>query len=263
MCDAFGSCACNASSSASGDGIAATLACIGSLQGLAVTATGEVIFADAGSHRVRRLDAAGVITTLAGGNDGSRVPCSDPVVGGPATAACFSSPVGVSISATDGSVWVTDAASDPSSPGGQYVWRVNSTVTSPRTFAVAVAGNGTACAVPSDSNGDGGPATLACLYQPGGIVVAQGGNITFVDAWNNKVSIVIASAITNSNVYTRMHAHMHINTLIALKCEYFMFTSVRALPMQSRPTSSHASACSSLRYDGCTSTAAADTASRR
>jgi len=49
-----------------GDGIAATAAQLNSPYGIAVDDTGNVFFADSKNRRVRRIDTAGIITTIAG-----------------------------------------------------------------------------------------------------------------------------------------------------------------------------------------------------
>ena len=51
----------------SGDGGSATAAELNAPAGLAVGADGSLYIADQGSDRVRKVDAAGVITTIAGG----------------------------------------------------------------------------------------------------------------------------------------------------------------------------------------------------
>src|SRR5438876_654811 len=49
-----------------GDGGKATDAAVNGPRGLIADAAGNVIFADVKNHRVRRIDASGVITTIAG-----------------------------------------------------------------------------------------------------------------------------------------------------------------------------------------------------
>ena len=88
-----------------GDGGAATSAALNGPHGLALDpATGDLLIADGGNNRLRRLAAAtGVLTTAAG--NGAPVSAGD---GGPATAASFAGPVGV-------------AAGGPSSGGALFV----------------------------------------------------------------------------------------------------------------------------------------------
>ena len=55
-----------AGSSFLGDGGPATAAQIGSIQGVAVDGKGNLYLSDTDRNRVRKVDAAGVITTIAG-----------------------------------------------------------------------------------------------------------------------------------------------------------------------------------------------------
>ena len=85
-----------------GDGGPATEAQFNNADDLAVDGAGNVYVADFGNHRIRRIDAQGVITTIAG--TGSRGYAGD---GGPATAAHLNFPAGVTVDAT-GNVYVAD-----------------------------------------------------------------------------------------------------------------------------------------------------------
>ena len=83
----------------SGDGGPATAAQLSGPYQLALRGT-DVIFADTNNNRIRRIDASGIITTIAG--TGSTTVNGD---GGPATAAGLGTPMGVVV-APDGSLWV-------------------------------------------------------------------------------------------------------------------------------------------------------------
>ena len=50
----------------SGDGFAASAASINAPEGIFVDGTGNVYFCDKGNHRIRKIDASGIITTIAG-----------------------------------------------------------------------------------------------------------------------------------------------------------------------------------------------------
>ena len=76
----------------SGDGAAANAALLSNPSGIAVDAVGNVFIADRGNHRVRRIDASGIITTAAG--TGTSGYSGD---GGLATAAQLSMPSAVAI----------------------------------------------------------------------------------------------------------------------------------------------------------------------
>ena len=64
-----------------GDNIAATSAKLNSPFGVAVDSAGNLYIADTGNHRIRKVDASGIITTVAGNGTGYS---GD---GGPATSA--------------------------------------------------------------------------------------------------------------------------------------------------------------------------------
>src|SRR5688500_8917741 len=63
-----------------GDGGPATSACLSTPAGIAVAADGSLFIADSGNQRIRKVDPAGTMTTVAG--NGTAGFCGD---GGPAT----------------------------------------------------------------------------------------------------------------------------------------------------------------------------------
>ena len=117
-------------------------------------------FADTGTHRIRRVDAAtGVLSTVAGtgsaGYDGD---------GGPATSAKLNVPTDVAMD-TLGNLYIADK-------GNYRIRKIDGTT----GIITTVAGNGT----PGDA-GDGGPATSAMLNTPRGVCVDSLGNIYIAD----------------------------------------------------------------------------------
>jgi sugar lactone lactonase YvrE len=86
----------------SGDGVPAVEAALGDRLGLAVGGGGELLIADLKNRRLRRVDAAGLITTIAGTGELGRPP-----EGGPALRAILS-PVAVAVH-PDGAVLVSDS----------------------------------------------------------------------------------------------------------------------------------------------------------
>src|SRR5262249_14275241 len=121
-----------------GDGGAALMAQIGAIQGIAVDRLGNLYLADTDHHRVRKVNTAGVITTLAG--TGAAGFSGD---GGPAGSAQLNLPYGVAVDA-GGVVYVADL-------GNHRVRRID-----PNGVIRTVAGTGA-----KGSSGDGGPATAA------------------------------------------------------------------------------------------------------
>jgi sugar lactone lactonase YvrE len=146
-----------------GDGGPAAAACLNFPGGVATGPGGAVFIADYNNARIRRVDAAGIITTFAGYNEGF---CGD---GGPATSACISKPWGVAADAA-GNVFIADFSN-------HRIRKVNTA-----GIINTVAGNGT-----PGFCGDGGPATSACLQNPTGVAVDAAGNLLIADYWNHRI----------------------------------------------------------------------------
>jgi len=114
--------------------------------------------------RVRRVDTAGIITTIAGNGT-----CSDSGDGGPATAATICPDWGGVAVGPDGSVYVAD--------GESLVRRIT-----PDGFIYRFAGTD----VPGYS-GDGGSALAAQLYWPQGLAVDSDGTVYIADSANHVI----------------------------------------------------------------------------
>ncbi|MBA4130683.1 MAG: hypothetical protein C0519_04585 [Hyphomicrobium sp.] len=132
----------------SGDGGPATSARLNAPEDVRLDSSGNIFIADSLNHRVRRVDAVtGIITTVAGtgtaGFSGN---------GGPATSAQLNEPVRMVIDSS-GNLFITDKMN-------MRIRRVDGAT----GIITTVAGNGSA-----GHSGDGGPATSAGLYYPGGI----------------------------------------------------------------------------------------------
>ncbi len=147
-----------------GDGGGAASAQLDTPLGVAATADGGFLIADASNERVRRVSPAGTISTVAG--NGTRGFAGD---GGAAASAQLSSPQGVAVTA-DGGFLITDA-------GNSRVRRV-----SPAGTISTVAGSGTA-----GFSGDGGAAASAQLNSPRGVAASADGGFLITDADNDRV----------------------------------------------------------------------------
>ncbi|MFF3007804.1 NHL repeat-containing protein [Kitasatospora sp. NPDC057940] len=158
-----------------GDGGPATAARINSPIGVAVDGGGNVYIAEYAGHRVRKVDAGGVITTVAGTGTPGYV--SD---GGPATATPLNTPKGVAVDDA-GNVYIADSANH----------RIRKVA--PDGVITTVAGDGIA-----GYAGDGGPATAARLYSPGGVVLDRTGNLYIADTGNARIRGVTSAATTGS-----------------------------------------------------------------
>ncbi len=154
-----------------GDGGPATAAQISQPDGLAVDNAGNVYLPDGSNHRVRKIDTAGIISTIAGiGTDGYS---GD---GGAATAAQLGYATDIALD-DFGNVYFADYRK-------HCVRKISSA-----GIITTVAGTG----IPGYS-GDGGPATAANLNQPIGLDVDLCGNIFISDGANNRIRFV--SAVT-------------------------------------------------------------------
>jgi sugar lactone lactonase YvrE len=136
----------------SGDGGSATRAKLASPTGIAVDSAGDIFFADYGNQRVRKIDPAGTITTIAGNGKGKY--CGD---GGQAVNACLNLPQQLTIG-NNGKSDVLYIADLLNQRIRQVVLRTG--------IITTVAGNGTA-----GYTGDGGPAKKASLSYPYGVAV--------------------------------------------------------------------------------------------
>jgi sugar lactone lactonase YvrE len=147
----------------SGDGGAATSAQLNYPYGVAIDTAGNVFIADIDTNRIRKVDPAGTITTVAG--TGWRGFSGD---GGPATSAQLSAPSGVAVD-TAGTLFIADVGNN----------RVRTVDTAGTITTVAGTGGG--------FSGDGGPATSAQLSVPSGVAVDLAGNLFIADTGNNRI----------------------------------------------------------------------------
>ena len=166
----------NGTNGYSGDGGLATNAQLSNPAGVAVDASGNLFIADYANNRVRKVNPAGLITTVAGGGFAGD--------GGAATNASLYAPVGVAVDA-DGNLFIADS-------DNRRIRQVN-----PAGVITTVAGNGNQ--VNSYvSNGDGGAATNASFSQPTGVAVDASGDLFIVDTGNNRIRKVTPQGPTLS-----------------------------------------------------------------
>jgi len=149
----------------SGDGASATGAELWRPGGLAVDTQGNVYIADSVNNRIRKVDARGVITTVAG----SGKYYGDTGDGGSATEARFSFPFGVAV-ARDGSIYISDT-------GNNRLRKVTRSGT-----VVALAGSGGA-----GYEGDGRAGGEARLAAPEGITIDGHGDLYVADTLNLRI----------------------------------------------------------------------------
>ena len=155
----------NGSGGYSGDGGAATNASPGP-DGVAIDAFGNLYIADGDGNRIRKLDANGIITTVAGNGEWMNGCLCD---GGPATSASVSHPSGMAVDAS-GNLYIADI-------GNMRIRKVDAS-----GIITSVAGGGTGL-----GDGDGGLATSAALSAPSDVKLDATGNLFVADKLNNRV----------------------------------------------------------------------------
>ena len=163
----------NGSYGFSGDGGLATAASLSSVYGIGMDPTGNLLIADYNNNRIRKVNASGIINTIAGNGTGGYA--GD---GGAATAAELSSPSDVAADAA-GDLFIADA----------YNHRVREVNAS--GIMTTVAGGSTA-----GFTGDGGAATAAEINLQGGLIVDATSNIYFTDAGNYRLRKITSGDAT-------------------------------------------------------------------
>lgn len=151
----------------SGDGGPATAAGLIEPYGIAADRAGNIFLTDYGSNVIRKIDAAGIITTLAG--TGTAGYSGD---GGPATGAALNKPTGIALDSA-GNILIADSENQ----------RIRLVTTS--GVITSIAGTGA-----TGYSGDGGPAVSAALSGPVSIAVSKAGVIYFSDLGNNRIRAI-------------------------------------------------------------------------
>lgn len=147
----------------SGDGGPALTAELSDNRAITTDSDGNIYIAS-WTHRVRKIDRTGIITTVAGtgvaGSSGD---------GGPATSAQLNTPAGLVVDSA-GNLYISDSSN-------QRIRKVDT-----NGIITTIAGTGTA-----NNTGDGGPATSATLYYPHGLVFDASGNLFVADMRNHRI----------------------------------------------------------------------------
>ena len=154
----------------SGDGGPATAADLDDPRGLALAGDGTLYVAGGEGvplPAVRRIDPAGIITTVAGGH-----PAGYSGDGGPATAAALNSPRSIALWGTD--LYIADS-------DNSRIRHVDLTT----GIIDTVVGTGT-----FGFSGDNGPAIQAQVHQPRGVAVTPTGDLVIGDTLNSRLRLV-------------------------------------------------------------------------
>jgi sugar lactone lactonase YvrE len=154
---------------------------------VAVDSTGNLYIADSDNNLVRKVDASGTISTVAGDTAAAQAasdakqpaPTGDSSGdGGPATAAKLDRPRGIAVDSA-GNVYIAQESGDPATDTtGARIRRID-----PSGTISTFAGTGTA-----GYSGDGGPADRARLKQPRGVAVDRRTGTVFIgDTAGNRI----------------------------------------------------------------------------
>jgi sugar lactone lactonase YvrE len=162
----------NGSGTYAGDGGAATNASLYGPVGVVFEHFGNLIIAESGNNRIRKMDTNGMITTVAG--NGTNSYSGD---GGAATNASLNTPYGLTFDAV-GNLFIAD------------FWNNRIRKVDTNGIITTVAGIGT-----NSYSGDGGAATNTSLYNPIGVACDAYGNLFIADWGNSRIRKVDTNGI--------------------------------------------------------------------
>ena len=194
--------ACTSSTASCGDDGPATAANLNYPADIALDVVGNFYFSDYNDARIRKVDASGTITTVAGtgtscANSVGNYACGD---GYSATSAYLNNPSGVVLDSM-GNIYIADSAD-------QRIRVVNTQTTEINVLGVpiqpgtisTVAGNGTACTV--SPCGDGNFAVWGQLNWPTGIALDSAGDLYIADSHDARVREVNVSTSYQNYIIT-------------------------------------------------------------
>jgi len=161
-----------------GDGGAATLATIGWPGGVSTDTFGNLYFCDFGNNCIRKVNASGIMSTIAG--NGTEGYAGD---GGPAASALLNQPEALNVD-DSGNIFIADSHNN-----------VIRKIEKSSGIITTIAGNGV-----QGYGGDGALATDGELNTPDGVCVVVLGNVYVADAFNYRVRKITYNTDAASNV---------------------------------------------------------------
>ncbi len=167
----------------SGDGGLATLAALREARHVEVDANGNIYIADMDNQRIRKVDAMGNISTIAGSGSNGAGTGSFSGDKGLATSATLNSPRDMAVDA-NGNVFIADR-------GNHRIRKVDAISGIITTFA----GTGI-----QGYSGDDVSATTALLNEPGGIALDSHGDVYIADTRNHRIRKIDVASNTISTV---------------------------------------------------------------
>ncbi len=201
-----------------GDGGAAIGAQLSDPKGVSTDMAGNVFIADFLNNCVRKVDAGGTITTIAGNGTLLGSFSGD---NGPATAARLNEPASVVFDTANSNLYIADFSN-------QRIRRVNA-----GGIINTIAANGIA-----GYSGDGGKAILAQIYDPIGLGIDVSGNVYIADRNNNavrEVKNILLAAFTESNTTVCQDSCVQFTNTSLSMTDNVLWTVTPAGPFISNP----------------------------
>ncbi len=178
----------------SGDGGQATAARLRQPHGVTFDASDNMYITDWYNHVIRKVNTAGIISTVAGNGFGAGTSYGGySGDGGQATAAKLNNPIGGVAFDAVGNMYIADYRNN--------VIRMVNTA----GIITTIAGNGTA-----SYSGDGGSPIAAELNYPSGVAIDANGNLYISDGDNRRIRKVTNPSTINVQTYNPQNSTFHI-----------------------------------------------------